>query len=88
MINSHVRLIHPTAATHNKPVTYNSLPRTKNSLEVLEKLAIFGNVQPQMQPHLRHVAIYASDWMSAAFSELRVSIITTTSWARVDAISC
>jgi hypothetical protein len=46
LIKSHGRLIHPNAATHNKPVTYNSLARTENSLQVLEKFAIFGNVQP------------------------------------------
>jgi hypothetical protein len=29
-----------------------SLARTGNSLEVLETLGMFSNVQPQLQPHL------------------------------------
>jgi hypothetical protein len=48
-----------------------SLARTENSLQVLEKFTIFGNVQPQLQPHLRQRRqFYAGDWMSAAFSGL------------------
>jgi len=36
---------------------------------VLEKFDVFGNVQPQSQPHLRHSGVDASDdGISAAFS--------------------
>ena len=37
------------AASHKKPITYKSLARTENSLQVLEKFAIFDNVQPHLQ---------------------------------------
>jgi hypothetical protein len=37
-------------ATHNKPITYKSLARTENRFQMLETLAMFSNVQPQLQP--------------------------------------
>jgi len=74
LIKSHVGSNIKKLTTHNKPVTYKSLARTENSLQVLEKFAIFGNVQPQSQPHFRHSGVDASDdGMSAAFSGLRTT---------------
>jgi hypothetical protein len=40
-------------ATHNKPITYKSLARTENRFQMLETLAMFSNVQPQLQPHTK-----------------------------------
>jgi hypothetical protein len=42
-------------ATHYKPVAYKSPARTENSLQVLEEFVIFGNLQPQLQPHLQQL---------------------------------
>ncbi|HXM11380.1 MAG TPA: hypothetical protein VN946_15630, partial [Terriglobales bacterium] len=69
LIKSHVGPNIQKLTTHNKPLTYKSLARTENSLQVLEKFDVFGNVQPQSQPHLRHSGVDASDdGISAAFS--------------------
>jgi len=35
-----------------RPITYKSLARTESQLQLLETLAMFSNVQPQLQPHL------------------------------------
>ena len=53
LIKSHVRFSIQKLITNNKPITYKSLARTENSLQVLEKFAIFCNAQPQLQPHIR-----------------------------------
>jgi hypothetical protein len=79
LIKSHIGSNIQKLTTHNKPVTYKSLARIENSLQVLEKFAISGNVQPQLQPHLRHSGVDASDdGMSAAFSDLVQPKPTTT----------
>ena len=79
LIKSHVGSNIQELTTHNKPVTYKSLARTENSLQVLEKFAIFGNVQPQLQPHLRHSGVDDSgDGMSAAFSGSKLTMIAST----------
>jgi hypothetical protein len=60
LIKSHVGLSIHFLATHNNPITYTSLARTENLFEMLEMLAIFGNVQPQLQPHLRQPIVGAA----------------------------
>ncbi len=42
----------------NVPITYTSLARTENRLQMLETLAIFGKIQPQLQPHLLCPSFY------------------------------
>ena len=51
LIKSHVGLNIYFLATHNEPITYTSLARTENSSKCLKRIAIFSNVQPQIQPH-------------------------------------
>ena len=55
LIKSQVRLCHPCSSnsqSHNKLIAYTRLARTENHFQMLETLAMFSNVQPQLQPHL------------------------------------
>jgi hypothetical protein len=71
LIKSQVGPAIHTLATHNVPITYKSLARTENHFQVLETLAVFSNVQPQLQPQLAQPILVATPHRTAPRGPIR-----------------